>query len=52
MQQAATSLMAREHSPFVDDVRQWKMVPEVQFCQRSAVCPPFTSHCCKRDTAL
>lgn len=32
----------------MDDVRHWKMapVPEVQFCHRSAVCPPFTSHCC------
>lgn len=35
----------------MDDVRQWKTLPEVQFCQRSAVCSPFTSHCCKRDAA-
>lgn len=48
---AVASPRAGEHSPFVDDVRHWKIAPEEQFCHRSAVCPPFTSHCCKRDTA-
>lgn len=39
------------HSPLVEDAWQWNEFPELQFCHRSAVRSPLTSHCCGTDTA-